>query len=109
MSIELNVATKQQADSIKQDTEDILSNFPILNALEGTVFHSTTDTIITGKGVLIGFVNTTASARQIDITLDGVVIPIYTNNGSTTIVSLPFKEECRISNANGINCIYSLV
>lgn len=104
-----NLATKEMQDAIKQDTTDILSNFPILNALEGTVFKSTSDVDITGKGVFIGFVNTTTEARQITIILDGVEIPIYTNNGSTTIVSLPFKNSFKTLNGNGINCIYSLV
>lgn len=125
---EIQLPTKNTQDSIKQDTINILSNFPIsggtdfskqIPKLAGTVFtgeSAYTILDVTGSGMLTNLTSTDSISKTVSIVVDGVIlgggkfnINGLLNFGLFIYFSQSLKVMCaRSSEAENIKVFYSL-
>ncbi|WP_370221983.1 hypothetical protein [Cytobacillus sp.] len=122
---EINLPTKATQDLIKQDTADILSQFPISGGTDWsklTPAFSYTSTAasasssagtlldITGKGILTGVYirgGVTNSSNNIRITIDGVVVGGWINSygaaGDAVPITYKFNQSLKVEGYSSNN------
>jgi len=122
---EINLPTKVGQDSIKQDTANILANFPISGGIDwskstaGGFYkspeaHYTNNVVsITGKGILTCLRAPLATGTGFRIEVDGKTtekLDLSMTTGSNLSLLLPFNTSIKVSSSQaGSSALYNLI